>query len=58
MDKKPFRVDDIFDPDLDKWMEIYGPDLTIRVDYDDVDHETVENNVKKMLKILNENWEK
>jgi hypothetical protein len=52
-----FRVDDIFDSDFDKEMEIYGPDLTIRVDYDDVDHKAVENNVKKMLKILNENWE-
>ncbi len=44
------------DHDLDKWIEIEGPDLSIRVDYDDVDHISVERNVKKMLKLLNESW--
>jgi hypothetical protein len=53
---KKFRVD-CFDPDIDKWIEIVGPELNIRVDYDDVDHKAVERNTKKMIKILNENWE-
>ncbi len=59
MDKKPFVVYKPMDRMLDKWIEIFGPDcLSIRVDYDDVDHKTVEKNTTKMLKILNENWEK
>ena len=51
-----FRVVD-FDPGLDKWIDVVGPGLEFRVDYDDVAHKMVEKNVKKMLKILNENWE-
>ncbi len=58
MDELIFWVSARFDASLDKWVEIEGPGLSIRVDYDDVDHNTVEKNVKKMLKILNENWEK
>lgn len=56
MDKKLFRVV-CFNSDIDKWIEIEGPDLSLRVDYDDVDHKSVERSVKKMLKLLNENWE-
>lgn len=58
MENKPFRITE-FHPDFSKWIEIEGPDLSIRVDYDDVNHKTVEKNTRKMLRILNEfNWEK
>ena len=57
MDKKSFRLAPFFDPAIDKWIGIEGPYLLIQVDFDDVDHGEVQKNVKKMLKILNENWE-
>ncbi len=40
----------------DKWIEVEGPDLSIRVDYDDVDHRTVRKSLAKMVRILNERW--
>ena len=56
MDKTLFKITS-FSPSFDKWIEVSGPELDIRVDYDDVDHKAVERNAKKMLKILNENWQ-
>lgn len=56
MAKKLFRVTE-FEPDYSKWIEIEGPNLSLRIDYDDVEHEAVELATKKMLKILNANWE-
>jgi hypothetical protein len=56
MDKRFFRVQP-FDPDIDKWIEIEGPEVSIRIDYDDVNHRAVEEETDKILKILNENWE-
>jgi hypothetical protein len=42
----------------DTCLEIYGPDrLFLRIDYDDVDPGTVEKATKKLVRILNENWE-
>lgn len=54
--KKTF-VTQPFDESLDKWIEIEGPDLSIRVDYDDVNHKAVRKNVKHMLEILNSMWD-
>lgn len=42
---------------IDKWFEIEGPDIRILVDYDDVNHKEVDKQARKMVKILNENWE-
>ena len=43
---------------IDKSFDIYGPqDLLLMVDFDDVDHETVEKLTKRMVDILNEHWE-
>lgn len=44
---------------VDKDIIIFGPDgLCISVDYDDVDHPSVEHGVTKMLAILNREWDK
>lgn len=45
----------------DKFFDITGPSsfeggLTLRVDYDDVDHDRVDREVEKLLKILNRHW--
>jgi hypothetical protein len=41
----------------DKWLEITGPDqLEIRVDFDDVDTETVLEAAQKMVRVLNHHW--
>ena len=55
MATKPFRVEPF--ADIDKWIEIRGPDyLSIRVDFDDVNHAEVRKQIKQMVAILNENW--
>lgn len=41
---------------IDKRFEIYGPDITILVDYDDVDHATVDERAKNIVDILNSHW--
>lgn len=42
----------------DKYFNIHGPDdLLLRVDYDDVDHRTVRKNAKRVLAVLNAQWE-
>lgn len=44
---------------LDKRVEIQGPDyLRILVDFDDVNHVEVRKQIKKMVTLLNEHWEK
>jgi hypothetical protein len=53
---KSFRVEP-FDS-IDKSITIVGPEITIAVDYDDVNHPQVRKDIKKLVKILNENWEK
>lgn len=41
----------------DKWIHVQGPgDLSFEVDYDDVNHDEVEQSLPKMLAILNERW--
>lgn len=40
----------------DKEITIYGKNLRILVDYDDVNHPKVDKDVKKMLDILNKHW--
>lgn len=35
---------------------IIGKHLKLSIDYDDVDHDKVDKAIKKLLKILNENW--
>ncbi len=46
----------------DKSVVIYGPgaddwdSLTITVDFDEVDHESIAEQVKKMVSILNAHW--
>jgi hypothetical protein len=42
---------------IDKRFEIYGPDIRIFVDYDDVDHKTVDQQAEKIVHILNEHWD-
>ena len=55
MATKPFRVEPF--ADIDKWIEIRGPDyLSIRVDFDDVNHAEVRKQIKQMVAILNDNW--
>jgi hypothetical protein len=41
----------------DKDIIIYGTNLAIKVNYDDVLHRLVRKDVKKMLKILNKYWD-
>jgi hypothetical protein len=54
---KPFKVEPF--SDINKSITINGPDtLTIAVDFDDVYHPQIRKDVKKLVKILNENWEK
>ena len=44
---------------LDKRVEIQEPDyLRILVDFDDVNHVEVRKQIKKMVTLLNEHWEK
>jgi hypothetical protein len=51
---KPFQFDSY--GGLDKYIEIHGPDLNLRVDYDDVNHTMVDKGVRQMVDILNEHW--
>ena len=52
---KPFKVKPF--SNIDKWVEITGPDyLIIRVDFDDVNHAEVRKQIKQMVAILNQNW--
>lgn len=54
--KLPFAISS-YGP-IDKWIEISGPDgLTLKADYDDVNHNEVRDAVKKMVRILNREWE-
>jgi len=42
----------------DKWIEVYGPEeLSIRIDHDDVDPDTVEEATRKLISILNKYWD-
>ena len=38
---------------VDKFFDIYNEDIRLTVDYDDVDHKTVDKEVKRIIKILN-----
>lgn len=42
---------------FDKDIEVVGP-LFMRVDYDDVDHESTSEDIQKMVRILNKHWDK
>lgn len=53
--KKPFTI--IPYGPVDKWIELAGPELNIRVDYDDVQHSQVKKNMRKMIDILNAHWD-
>jgi len=39
----------------DKQIVIYGP-LTLFVDYDDVNHDEVDEQMRRLVQILNDNW--
>lgn len=52
---KPFTIEP--HTTIDKQFAINGPDVTLLVDYDDVDHSSVDKAVKRLVKILNEHWE-
>jgi hypothetical protein len=52
---KPFTIS-VHDPN-DKWIFVQGPDLNIRIDYDDVPQRLVRKSLRKMVSILNEHWE-
>lgn len=42
-----------------KELTVTGPcELTIIIDYDDVDHRTVEREARKLCALLNKHWEK
>lgn len=41
---------------VDKSFTIDGPDIYLVVDYDDVDHKTVDREAKKVVNILNAHW--
>lgn len=56
MAEKPFSIQP--HTTLDKEFEINGPDIRLFVDYDDVDHSSVERAARRLVKILNEQWEK
>lgn len=43
---------------IDKWIEVTGPSqLRFRVDYDDVDQQTVRTALEAAVRLLNEHWE-
>lgn len=51
----PFSYDE--PSPIDKSFLIHGPgDLTLEVDYDDVDHEEVLADAARVVRILNEHW--
>lgn len=56
MNKKSdiFKIDQY--EDGDKEIFVYGKNLRLNIDYDDVDHEKVRNDLHKMLTILNKYW--
>lgn len=42
-----------------KRLFVQGPcEMSIEIDYDDVDHETVDREVFKLLDLLNKRWKK
>ena len=42
---------------IDKWIDIDGPNgLSLRVDFDDVAHKSVEKATKKMVDLLYKHW--
>jgi hypothetical protein len=42
---------------IDETIFIRGHDLTIGMDYDDVDHKVVAKGAKKIVRLLNKHWE-
>ena len=52
----PFKVEPF--SEIDKSVTITGPDtLRIAVDFDDVDHKQIRQDIKKIVRLLNEYWE-
>lgn len=52
----PFRIDPY--KSYDKSIIIHGPgDLILEVDYDDVNHDEVEQQVSEIVSALNRHWE-
>lgn len=41
----------------DKSFQIYGADIDLIIDYDDVNHDQVDKMSRKLVRILNEHWE-
>jgi hypothetical protein len=55
-EKKPFKLHQ--HSRIDKWLEVTGPDqLALRIDFDDVDPDTVLEAAQRMVKVLNNHWE-
>ncbi len=53
--EKPFKIQP--HTTVDKEFVITGPDgFRMMVDYDDVDHRSVEKTANRVVKILNQNW--
>lgn len=57
MQKPEFYIED-YQEYCDKYIVVHGKNLRIEVDYDDVNHKKVEKDLAKMVKILNEHWNK
>jgi hypothetical protein len=56
MSNKPFKIEP--HNRLDKFFNITGPDgFTMRVDQDDFPVKLANHNARKVVAILNENWE-
>lgn len=52
---KPFKIEP--HTTIDKRFRIVGPDIDLLVDYDDVNHSEVDRAARKLVKILNDNWD-
>jgi len=52
--KKPFWIEK--HTTVDKSFMIFGPDIDLKVDYDDVNHKEVDKAARRIVTILNENW--
>lgn len=42
--------------DIDKHLTVEGPDLTMKIDFDDVDQRATLRATRKMVALLNEHW--
>lgn len=55
MPKKLFKIEP--HTTIDKRFNIVNDEITLIVDYDDVNHKEVDKAARKLVKILNEHWD-